>query len=501
MRSFELRLGGAVLVLLLTALSATGAIAAEFYVAPQGTADGDGSKARPWDLATALAQPAQVKPGDTLWLRGGTYTGGFASRLSGTKEAPITLRQSPRERATIDCRAAKGTSLFIVEGAWTIYRDFEVTCSDPAARETRDPGSFPADINRGGIQCRGTEIRFINLVVHDTAQAIGFWADGEGGEIYGCLLFNNGWRAPDRGHGHGIYTQNRTGTKQLTDNVIFNQLSYGIHAYGSEKAFLSGFRIEGNACFNNGVPAGPGQGSPNIHVGGSCPADRILLSHNFTYHSSPATDVRLGYAAANGDLELRDNYFAGFTHVKGWQTLRVQNNTFVGEHSLVTLEVPDGLDAKSYRWDGNTYFSRTAQYSPLVISQNGKNLASGWDEWRARTGFDPAGRYTLGRATGTRVFVRPNRYEAGRAHVIIYNWDGQAEVPVDLSQVLKRGQRFRIVSSQDYYGPALVTDIYSGSLVRLPMKATPPPAPIGMPEFKAPTAGPEFGVFVVLPVE
>jgi hypothetical protein len=37
------------------------------------------------------------------------------------------------------------------------------------------------------------------------------------------LIFYNGWDSPsgDRGHGHGIYTQNQNGTKTLDNNFIF----------------------------------------------------------------------------------------------------------------------------------------------------------------------------------------------------------------------------------------------------------------------------------------
>ncbi len=42
-------------------------------------------------------------------------------------------------------------------------------------------------------------------------------------------------RATDRGHGHGIYTQNQTGTKTFTDNIMFNSYGDGlIIAYGSD---------------------------------------------------------------------------------------------------------------------------------------------------------------------------------------------------------------------------------------------------------------------------
>src|SRR5213078_3276221 len=58
---------------------------------------------RPWNLATALSGGnGKVQPGDTVWLRGGTYAGQFRSTLTGTAAAPIVVRQYPGERAIID---------------------------------------------------------------------------------------------------------------------------------------------------------------------------------------------------------------------------------------------------------------------------------------------------------------------------------------------------------------------------------------------------------------
>ena len=46
--------------------------------------------------------------------------------------------------------------------------------------------------------------------------------------------------------------------------------------------------------------------------------------------------------------------------------------------------------------------------------------------------------------------VRPNRYQPGRAHVIVYNWDLQPQVSVDLSMAgLGSGQRFEIRDVQE----------------------------------------------------
>ena len=47
-----------------------------WYVSPSGSPSGTGSISSPWDIVTALAQPAAVRPGDTIWVRAGKYGGG-----------------------------------------------------------------------------------------------------------------------------------------------------------------------------------------------------------------------------------------------------------------------------------------------------------------------------------------------------------------------------------------------------------------------------------------
>src|SRR5262249_17737726 len=77
---------------------AEAAAGADFYAAPNGTSAGNGSFEKPWDLATALGQPAAVRPGATIWLRGGTYAAGrsgFVSSLTGAPGAPVVVRSYP----------------------------------------------------------------------------------------------------------------------------------------------------------------------------------------------------------------------------------------------------------------------------------------------------------------------------------------------------------------------------------------------------------------------
>src|SRR5687768_18287792 len=103
-------------------LAATCSLAAEFHVSPAGTPAGNGSLEKPWDLASALAAPEAVKPGDTLWLHEGTYRGGFVSRLTGRQGMPIVVRGAPG-RVIIDTnpRDERDNGLFAIQGADTVY--------------------------------------------------------------------------------------------------------------------------------------------------------------------------------------------------------------------------------------------------------------------------------------------------------------------------------------------------------------------------------------------
>src|SRR5437867_2145183 len=58
-------------------------VVAGWYASPSGSSDGDGST-RPWDLQPALhGGNGNVQPGDSIWVRGGTYTGAVQSTLAG----------------------------------------------------------------------------------------------------------------------------------------------------------------------------------------------------------------------------------------------------------------------------------------------------------------------------------------------------------------------------------------------------------------------------------
>ncbi|MEZ4273397.1 MAG: hypothetical protein R3C68_18765 [Myxococcota bacterium] len=427
-----------------------------------------------------MDHPAAVRPGDTIWIEGGTYKGyitnsrGLISFLKGTADKPIIVRAVPGVRVTIDMNDGDPSTgeFFTPAGDHTWYWGLEITSSNPGARILSAPGSSPSGHNRdggvysyGGTPEVGDHNRLINLVIHDLSGTGYGWQHGVGGELYGTLIYNNGWVSSDRAHGHAIYAQNSgESEKRIVDNVTFNMFMDNCDIYGSSTATLSNFHIEGNTFFNSG--AGQGEGfnrGTELLVGGNAPATNIRVIANYTYSQAAGGGVaRLGYnSSANNGLVLHDNYFAG----------------------TARFPVPfSNLDSKGNRVIGSV----SGDYVP----SSGLSLQHS--------------------DTGTKVFVRPNQYEAGRANIVVYNWDNASSVPVDLSEVLKAGSSYRIMHVYDFFGTPVKQGTYDGGLISLPMNPMPAPRPIGTGFgqcvgdggkwcLKEPTTLPrEFSAFVVL---
>jgi hypothetical protein len=464
-------------IVICVCLIASRAMATEWHVAPNGTMMGDGSAEKPWDLETALKKTTVVQPGDTVWLHGGTYTGAergtFTCTLKGTEEKPILVKQFPGERATVQPTLTTDKCEYV--WLW----GFEVMNPDTNEYGRIEHSRLPAVWLATSVG-----VKLINMVIHDGGQGIGAWSESEDSEICGCIIYNNGWAGSNQGH--GIYTQNRAGTKTIRDNVIFNQLGdgYGIHCYGSEKAYVQNYVFEGNVCFDN-------KGNDML-IGGGRSSENIVVRNNFAYGRG---GVRFGYEAHNKDAIIRDNYFATRCRVKDWDTLEFKGNTFCnpGEFMILDIKRPDALP--KYDWDGNAYFRPPAEAPLFTLISNDGTSSFDFDQWKQKTGFDATSTFSPAKPTGLRVFVRPNAYEPARAHIIVYNWDGKDAVEVDLSAMLKPGDAYELRDTQNVLGTPVMKGVYAGGTVPVPMKLTEVAQPVTQQKFEH--TSPEFNVFVL----
>ncbi len=306
--------------------------AREFFVDAAGRPENSGTRKAPWDLATALSGKKAVSPGSIIWIRGGTYRGTFEVKLSGKEGMPIHVRAYPDERATI-----LDSGLTIVEPASFIWIwDLEIAGSVPVEkRETQQTGSHPTDLpGTGGLNVyAGEGCKFINLYIHDNVLGgASWWVGSTDSEMHGCIIHSNGWRAPDRGHGHCIYTQNREGVKVIS-GCIFSvpyDGSYTMHAYGSSRAYIDNFLLQDNIAYEKGP----------FLIGGGRPSRNIKVFRNSLYD----VDLRLGYGAENEDCEVRGNVIArGKLTIQKFQKVVEENNLEELPGQLVVL-IPNAYD-------------------------------------------------------------------------------------------------------------------------------------------------------------
>jgi hypothetical protein len=198
---------------------------------------------------------------------------------------------------------------------------------------------------------------------------------------------------------------------------------------------------------------------------------------------------------------VKDNYFVGAATVRRWGKLTLRANALIAPGTVLSLELPKEGGVSNYAGDENAYFQIIKGGSPFSITENKQGKTLDFAQWQKASGLDGSAKFQQARPTGARVFVRPNQYEPGRANVIVYNWDLDKTVDVDLKGVLKAGDRYKVISAQDFFGPAVAEGTYDGKPVKLPMKEYRAPAPIGKEDYTPPATGPEFNVFVVLPAK
>lgn len=477
-------------------LSGAAARAAEFHVSPIGRPSGPGTQARPYDLVTVLSNPIG-KPGDTFWIHEGIYPiGRLDVSIHGVAGRPITFRQAPGERAQIVGFLGIGGEI-----GYLVFRDFEFY-SGEIQRMSRQTGvGFkPTDIPNfvEGIQVGAPNISFINLIVHDSvASAIYTAQEATNTLIYGCLVYNTGWASPDNAEGHSFYLQ---GAGEISDCIAFNTTGANFHIYANGPGWsVRNLTVDGNVAFGAGALQ-PVRNYRDWIVGVDKPsttADNIVLRNNMGYavsNSTTLTQIQIGRENVNGTLVLSSNYWPLGLVFNNWSGATVSGNVIAPQNSDPVVDLQQNLTKLVGQWNNNYYYSGS---SSREVFRDGSTCCN-FADWKKKTGYDTDSSCAEGRLKGTKVFVRPNRYEPGRANIVVYNWDNLDKVAVDVSSIVKAGAAYEVRNAEDFFAPPVLSGIFDGRPLQLRMSGlsvAKPAAPFRTP---APT-GPRFNVFVLLP--
>jgi hypothetical protein len=445
---------------------------------------------------TVLSDPIS-KPGDTFWIHQGIYPiGHLDTSVHGAPGRPVTIRQAPGERAQV-----VGSLIIEGETGYVVFRDFELY-SGEVQRLSRQTGvGFkPTDLPNQveGIQVGAPNISFINLIVHDSVASAFYTApEATNTLIYGCLVYNTGWASPDNAEGHSFYLQ---GPGETSDCIAFNTTGANFHIYANgQGASLRNLMAHGNVAFG----AGALQQVRNYRdwiVGVDKPAtvaDNIVLKNNMGFavsNSTTLTQVQIGRENVNGTLVLSSNYWPLGVVFNNWSSATVSGNLIAPQNSDPAVDLQQNLTKLTAQWNNNYYYSGSSGRQTFRVGSTCCNFA----DWKKNTGCDASSSCTPGRLKGTKVFVRPNRYEPGRANIVVYNWDNLSKVAVDVRSELDAGAAYEVRNAEDFFAPPVLSGIFDGQPLDLPMTGLTVAKPMAPFRTPAPT-GPIFNVFVLLP--
>lgn len=528
--------------------------AASYYASPAASS-GAGTLADPWATYIALTNPSSVMvSNDTLYIRAGTNRGNFTiSRLNGvtirsypgewaqfTDGAFGSLVSSISSGATaghitgLDT-ALGGTVIFIgseqiaigdnstatnkiLNRGWngttaaahsagsavipnnpilnlslstnTIIRDLEVFGTTSTNRN-----SGTNWCNSTGIDCLATSpgTKLINLIIRNTGHpAIGFWSQGDGGEINGCIIWGSGVYDYDPQFAGGVgtprgraaYCQNTLGTAYLKNNITFRTFTGGLEGFG-ETGPVRGFVFDHNLCFDSPTE------EPIEISSGSTPMTNNSVWTNFTtgrivagYQSKTNLLQNLvGNVCVNGTLGAVDFVSGIYTN----NTIYISSNRTTTDNSSVSFNGAGSVPKAqlSMTWDYNTYYFQNPSHphqfafrssDPATNASDGSgNLLYANDlnkSWQEQSGFDAHSIYATNWPTNMTVMVTPSDYDANRWHVGVVNTTSSNTVNLDLYAMgITNGQNVDIRDAQNYF-VSLFNGNCPGQFYSLPLTLT-----------------------------
>jgi hypothetical protein len=345
----------------------TGAFGAEYFIAPNGADGNAGTVEKPF-ASFKRAQEA-VKPGDTVWIRGGTYApkegdvarkqGMFAyvndMSKSGEKGKPIQYFAYKDEKPVFDLTAIKPAlriDAFYVTGSWLHFKGLEVTGVQVVLTGHTQSICFANE---------GSNNIYEQLVMHD-GQAIGIYSTRGGGNLFlNCDAFRNWDYTSEGGKGGNVDGFGCHPTAGSTGNVFRGCRSWfnsddGYDCINSHEsvtfdhcwAFYNGFNSkfesegDGNGFKGGGYGSTPAERVPKPvprHVIQFCLAVRNKANGFYANHHTGGSDWINNSAFNNGaDFNMMTRLADNKTDVDGVGHKLRNNLAYKGRTLLARYE-------------------------------------------------------------------------------------------------------------------------------------------------------------------
>ncbi len=352
-----------VFILVVVTLVPVDVQASTYFVATNGSDANAGTSAAPW--LTIRYAVSRLRAGDTLYMRGGTYTGSantindtLGPVSSGTSWAnAITIAGYPGETVTIQPPGTDGIHLSNSVHRYIIFQDVTV---DGSLGRSKSISAIVFLENQ-------TYIRFLRVQVMN-AWVTGFDIfGGSFNEVISSSVHDNGRSGVEGGstvggggnYGYGFYVWVATDTL-LEGNNVYRNGGYGFQVAGDRNT------IRRNQIHDNGVYGGTNYGvvlglgtAPSTN--GGVISDNLIYGNRggiLVYTNSSNTGIYNNTIYNNGPAGAIDvQYIAG--------DVTIQNNTLYG-NTINAITNNGGFSGGSIR-QSNNLFGATVSPPPRHV--------------------------------------------------------------------------------------------------------------------------------------
>jgi parallel beta-helix repeat protein len=249
------------------AVSINAATGTSYYVSRTGSDSNVGTLAAPF--RTIKHAVSFLHPGDTLYIRGGTYAESLQDAIPGGASwtSPVTVAAYPDE--TVILKPTAGTSRVLMfstsASKYVIVSGLVldgVNVTNDTVKITRSSGGAANHIRLLNCDIKGGAENNV-LISGSSTELVDY------NEILNCTIHDNrGVGKLDGSHYHGIYCE--TSNNLFQGNNVYNNTGYGIHVYrssGVNPIACSYNVVSHNKCHDNGKHGNTGSAGIGAYVG------------------------------------------------------------------------------------------------------------------------------------------------------------------------------------------------------------------------------------------
>jgi parallel beta-helix repeat protein len=222
------------------------------YVSLSGTNANDGSANAPW--RTLRHAVAQLQAGDTLYLRGGAYTGpentidsDLGTVRSGTSWTnAVTIAGYPGETAILQPPSnVSAVKLKTGDPSYVIVQDLTLDMVNSASVPNGE-GASAAFISNGAHHIRLLRVEMKNGGGH----GLQIYGWGSHNEVVQCHIHHNGTASQGFNQAYGMYVS--TSDNLIEGNDIHHNNGYGLHIFNGTSG-PAGDTVHRNVIRNNNI--------------------------------------------------------------------------------------------------------------------------------------------------------------------------------------------------------------------------------------------------------